>query len=87
MLNIVRTAEGFATVIACDMCGEVIHDSSMAVAVCRSNGRAWHLHKGTCHGTAELADPTCRDGFMELQEHLSQAMSNSTRPADQGEEW
>lgn len=78
MLKIIRTDRGtYATQVCCDVCGELILDRPMAVAVRSETGPAWHLHKGACHDTADAINERSPDGWMTLEEHLRQAWWNA----------
>jgi hypothetical protein len=77
MLHIIKMPLAYRTVITCDVCERRIDDAGMAVALYREHGSAWHVHKGACHTKAESLAPSFREGFMELGEHLAQAVANS----------
>jgi len=77
MLHIIKVPLAYRTVITCDVCQRQIDDAGMAVALYREAGSAWHVHKGACHSRAESLVESFRKGFMELSEHLAQAVVNS----------
>ena len=81
MIEIIEVANGYRSVLKCDVCMELIRDARMAVAVRFSHGSVWHLHKGECHDRAERMVPAFRRGFMELQEHIEQIDHNTRLPA------
>lgn len=77
MIQIVRTdTPGYAVVVACDSCGQLITDAPMAVVFRGPDGAAMFAHKGRCHDDAERRLSTAGKGFLELRTGLEQLVVN-----------
>jgi hypothetical protein len=71
--------------IICDVCGQPITRAGLGAAVFRSRGLGEeelytikHVHKGTCHDTAEAELTGGRRGpWVELTDHLSQVITSA----------
>lgn len=81
MIQIIEVPTGYRTVVKCDVCGDLIVDDRMAVALRFPHDTVWHVHKGECHNLAERRVPAFRRGFMELREHIAQIEHNTRLPA------